>query len=113
MIFFVLKSSKTITAMLTRQLERRPQLSLAELARQSGWSERHFTQVFREQIGFTPKVWHRLQRFQRAVRQLQAVRGVSWAELAISCGYYDQSHFANEFRAFAGIDLTTYTTGLA
>jgi len=31
-----------------------------------------------------------------------------WAELAMECGYYDQSHFANEFRAFSGIDATTY-----
>ena len=95
------------------QFERRQQLSVAELARQSGWSERHFTQTFREKIGFTPKVWNRLLRFQRAVRQLQAAREVSWAELAIDCGYYDQSHFANEFRTFAGIDLTTYTAGLS
>ena len=28
--------------------------------------------------------------------------------LALDCGYYDQSHFANEFRAFSGVDATTY-----
>jgi len=31
-----------------------------------------------------------------------------WAELAIDCGHYHESHFANEFRALSGIDTTTY-----
>lgn len=82
--------------------------SVRETARQIGWSERRFSQVFREQVGLTPKVWCRVQRFQRAVRQLHAGMDVRWAELALDCGYYDQSHFANEFRAFSGMDLSTY-----
>jgi AraC-like DNA-binding protein len=84
------------------------QLSVGEIARRSGWSERRLSQLFREQIGFTPKVWSRLQRFQRAVRELRAGMELPWAELAIKCGFYDQAHLANEFRSFAGIDLTTY-----
>lgn len=84
-------------------------LSIADLARSTGWSERRFSQIFREQVGFPPKVWHRLQRFQRAVRQLRTGVEVRWAELAVECGFYDQAHFANEFRSFSGIDVTTYT----
>ena len=83
--------------------------SVSETARQIGWSERRLSQVFREEVGFTPKVWCRIQRFQRAVRQLHAGTEVRWAELALDCGYYDQSHFANEFRAFSGVDATTYS----
>ena len=93
-----------------RQFKQPLQPSIAELARQSGWSERRFSQVFQEQVGFTPKVWHRLQRFQRAVREIKAGSQTPWAELAIRYGYYDQAHFANEFRAFAGMNLTTYVT---
>jgi AraC-like DNA-binding protein len=83
--------------------------SVREVAREVGWSERRFSQVFREQVGLTPKVWCRVQRFQRVVRQLHAGVEIPWPELALECGYYDQSHFANEFRAFSGIDATTYT----
>jgi AraC-like DNA-binding protein len=83
--------------------------SVREVARSVGWSERRFSQVFREQVGLGPKVWCRVQRFQHAVRQLHAGVEVPWPELALECGYYDQSHFANEFRAFSGIDATTYT----
>jgi AraC-like DNA-binding protein len=82
--------------------------SVRETARQIGWSERRLSQVFREEVGHAPKVWCRIQRFQRAVRQIHAGVDIRWAELALDCGYYDQSHFANEFRAFSGVDITTY-----
>ncbi len=83
--------------------------SVSEVARQTGWSQRRFSQIFREQVGFSPKVWCRIQRFQRAVKQLHVGVDLPWSELALDCGFYDQSHFANEFRAFSGIDATTYT----
>jgi AraC-like DNA-binding protein len=80
-----------------------------EVARSTGWSERRVSQVFREQVGLSPKVWCPVQRFQRAVRMLYAGGDVPWTKLALDCGFYDQSHFANEFRAFSGIDATTYS----
>jgi len=83
--------------------------AVREVARSTGWSERRFSQVFREEVGFSPKVWCRIRRFQRAVERLHAGVEVPWAQLALDCGFYDQSHFANEFRAFSGIDATTYS----
>ena len=83
--------------------------TVRDIARSTGWSERRFSQVFREQVGLPPKVWCRLQRFQRAVEQLHAGVDIPWARLALDCGFYDQSHFANEFRAFSGLDVTTYS----
>jgi AraC-like DNA-binding protein len=83
--------------------------TVQEVAKSTGWSERRFSQVFREQVGFSPKAWTRIQRFQLVVQQLHAGVDVPWAEMALDCGYYDQSHFANDFRAFSGIDATTYS----
>ena len=83
--------------------------TVKEVARQTAWCMRHFSQVFRQEVGLTPKVWCRVQRFQQAVQQLHTGVDVRWAELAQDCGYYDQSHFANEFRAFSGIDATSYS----
>jgi AraC-like DNA-binding protein len=83
--------------------------TVREVARSTGWSERRFSQVFREQVVLSPKAWMRIQRFQRAVKQLHAGVNLPWAEMALDCGYYDQSHFANDFRAFSGIDATTYS----
>jgi AraC-like DNA-binding protein len=93
-----------------RQFSQIPSVvTVSEVARSTGWSERRFSQVFREEVGLTPKVWCRIQRFQRAIRQLHTGVDVPWSEVALSCGYYDQSHFANEFRAFSGVDVTTYS----
>jgi AraC-like DNA-binding protein len=92
------------------RLQRAPCIStVREVARCTGLSERRFSEVFREQVGLSPKTWTRIQRFQRAVAQLHAGADIPWAEMALDCGYYDQSHFANEFRAFSGIDATTYS----
>ena len=93
------------------RFERAPGLTtVRDVTRSTGWSERRFTQVFREEVGFSPKVWCRIQRFQRTVARLHAGTDVPWAELALDCGFYDQSHFANEFKAFSGIDATTYSS---
>jgi AraC-like DNA-binding protein len=90
------------------RFEQAPSLATVRaVAESTGWSERRFSQVFREQVGHSPKVWCRIQRFQRAVRLLHAGADVPWAELALDCGFYDQSHFANEFRAFSGVNPTT------
>ncbi|HZP05675.1 MAG TPA: AraC family transcriptional regulator [Terracidiphilus sp.] len=93
-----------------RRFEHAPSMTtVRDVARSTGWSERRFSQVFREAVGHSPKVWCRIQRFQRAVQRLHTGVDVRWAELALDCGFYDQSHFANEFRAFSGVDATTYS----
>jgi len=85
--------------------------TVAACARSVGVSERRLSQAFREQVGLAPKAWCRLRRFQSALRALHSGTDIRWAELALACGYYDQAHFANEFRAFSGIDPTTYVRG--
>lgn len=83
--------------------------TVAELSRTAGISPRRLSQLFAEHVGVSPKLYSRIQRFQRAVQMLHRGAEVPWAELALSCGYYDQSHFANDFRAFSGISPTTYS----
>lgn len=90
-------------------LFREPALSVAQCARSVGVSERRLSQVFHEEVGISPKMWCRIRRFQTAVRALHDGADVPWAELALDCGYYDQSHFANDFRVFSGVDPTTYS----
>ncbi|MFZ0796531.1 MAG: helix-turn-helix domain-containing protein [Terriglobales bacterium] len=91
-------------------LFREKSLRVAECARSVGVSERRLSQVFREHVGIAPIMWCRIRRFQAAVRALHNGVDVPWAELALGCGYYDQSHFANDFRAFSGLNPTTYSS---
>ena len=91
------------------ELGRQPAVvRVREVARSTGWSERRFLEIFREEVGFAPKVWCRIQRFQGVVQQMHRGAEVRWPELALQCGFYDQAHLANEFRAFAGMSPTTY-----
>jgi AraC-like DNA-binding protein len=83
--------------------------TVGECAKSLGISERWLSRVFRESVGIAPKAWCRLQRFQSALRTLYRGADVRWADLALDCGYYDQSHFANDFKAFSGVDPTTYS----
>ena len=74
---------------------------IGALARELGWSRARLAARFREQVGVAPKTVARMLRFERAAA-LAEHRDRSWAEIAAVCGYYDQSHLVNEFRAIAG-----------
>jgi AraC-like DNA-binding protein len=81
-----------------------------ECAKSIGVSERHLSRIFREEVGMSPKLWCRIRRFQAIARNLHARVDTPWAELALECGYFDQSHFSNDFKAFSGLNPTTYST---
>src|SRR6202041_3986783 len=71
---------------------------VAECARSVGVSERRLSQVFREQVGLSPKMWCRIHRFQTAVRALHRGGNCLWREWHSACGYYAQCIFANNSR---------------
>ncbi|MEU8245795.1 helix-turn-helix transcriptional regulator [Nonomuraea sp. NPDC048916] len=77
-------------------------LRVSRLADSLGWSHRHLVARFHDQVGLTPKAAARVIRFERAARLVRA--GTPIAEVAASCGFYDQAHLNREFRALG--DLT-------
>ncbi len=76
--------------------------NVAALVHASGVSHRHFVAVFRRTTGFAPKTFAQLRRFQRALDHA-ARSAAGWAEIALACGYSDQSHLQREFLRFAGV----------
>jgi AraC-like DNA-binding protein len=79
-----------------------------DLARNIGLSQRRFIQVFTNEIGMTPKLFCRVQRFQRALAQLRPDATPNLARLAMDCGYFDQSHMIRDFHAFSGFSPSDY-----
>lgn len=83
-------------------------LRVRDIAQRIGVSQRRFIQVFTTEVGLTPKLYSRIRRFKRAREVAGKIRATDWAEVALDCGYFDQSHFIREFRAFSGITPMTY-----
>lgn len=76
---------------------------IGSVVEEVGWSQRHLIDRFRRELGISPKVFARILRFAGVVRTLKAAREpIALAELALSSGYYDQSHLNRDVREFAG-----------
>jgi AraC-like DNA-binding protein len=82
--------------------------SSTAMADRVGLSQRRFIQLFRDEVGMTPKLFCRVQRFHQVIDMLRGLRDVDWVDVALSCGYYDQSHFNHDFRQFCGLTPTEY-----
>ena len=76
-------------------------ISVRALADEIGWSERHLTGLFRNDIGLAPKAAARLTRFALAHRRVLASAD-SLASIAADSGFSDQSHMNREFKALSG-----------
>lgn len=76
--------------------------SLSMLALECGLSLSHFKRAFRESAGCPPYTWLQRQRVEHA-KQLLRANAIGIADIAIECGFADQSHFTRVFTAIVGI----------
>lgn len=75
--------------------------------RHSGYSPRHFIELFRSTVGLAPKHYYRVRRFSTALARL-AQGNARLADVAASTGYSDQAHLSREFRELAGVTPSAY-----
>lgn len=66
-------------------------------------SERTIQRLFEKYIGFSPKHVIRVARFQAALKAMRGGVSIPWTDFAASLGYFDQSHFINDFRSITGV----------
>jgi AraC-like DNA-binding protein len=71
---------------------------LSRLALECGLSVRHFTRAFRQSVGMPPHRYLLKRRIELA-RVLLRDPAISLLEVALACGFSDQSHFTRLFRA--------------
>ncbi|MGV3597836.1 MAG: DUF6597 domain-containing transcriptional factor [Bacteroidota bacterium] len=74
-------------------------------------SVRQFERRFKEYSGFSPKLYTRIARFQNVLKEYGNRQPLT--DIALRCGYYDQSHFIRDFKAFSGHNPKTYFAGNA
>ncbi|MDX1479867.1 MAG: AraC family transcriptional regulator [Saprospiraceae bacterium] len=84
------------------------EVMMQHLSERIGYSQKHFVSLFKKHVGITPKRYMRILRFQQAVTAIEGLAQPEWSHLALDCGFYDQAHFANEFKRFSGFSPGEY-----
>ncbi|OBK73861.1 hypothetical protein A5651_12780 [Mycobacterium sp. 1274761.0] len=95
-----------VTAAL-RAVEANPSTRVTHLQRLSGLPAKRFATEFRSHVGVAPKTYITVRRLQAALKRLAEARELG-ADIAADLGYFDQSHFVREFRAFTNTTPTEY-----
>ncbi|OJJ22457.1 hypothetical protein BKI52_07185 [marine bacterium AO1-C] len=85
------------------QIHQNPTLeALQNITESIGYSQKHLIHLFKKYVGFRPKQYQQITRFNLALRQIEQGQFSQLTSLGYDCGYYDQAHFVKEFKKFAG-----------
>ena len=95
-------ATKCIEYAVSRMVRYPTQRCLYQLSDEIGYSQKHFIDLFRQQVGVTPKQYLKIMRFQKAIRTIECSHRIRWSEIAQGSGYYDQAHFTHGFKSFSG-----------
>jgi AraC-like DNA-binding protein len=87
-------------------------IPIAALARECGVSARRLHELFLREVGLPAKRLSRVLRFRRTLDRLASARQRDLRDLALACGYYDQSHLYRDFRALAHMTPLEYLARL-
>ena len=71
-------------------------ISVTELAEACALSRSHFSRMFKESTRMSPQRWLREQRVMKS-RELLKASTMLLTEIALECGFSDQSHFCRTF----------------
>jgi transcriptional regulator GlxA family with amidase domain len=84
-------------------------ISVSDLARIANLSVDYFACSFRKATGSTPHQYLLRVRLGRAREMMtQDTQRMSMAEIALTCGFADQTHFCRHFRRFFGMTLSAF-----
>jgi AraC-like DNA-binding protein len=88
-------------------LSARGVISVSELCAALYVSERQLERIFRQYIGLSPKYYCRIIQFNYIFQCIQN-KDSTWMDIVHDAGYYDQSHFIRNFKAFTGEEPSSY-----
>ena len=81
--------------------------SIDAIAHEVNMSRRQLERRFAERVGVSPRALGGILRLRRFFDLLDHA-GAPLVDAALAAGYYDQSHFAREFRRYAGLTATEF-----
>jgi AraC-like DNA-binding protein len=106
------RSSVGITETLVRSslkfmIQQKGVISISQLVKYTGYTERHIERKFNESIGLSPKRLSSIIKLHHFLGSLK--NGVrDFTELGYEAGYFDQSHLIKEFRKYTGMTPKHY-----
>ena len=83
------------------RLRREEGIAVEALCEQVGWGYKRMERAFLKEVGYTPKGYSRLVRFNKAIRRIGGTDSLT--SVGYAAGYYDQAHFIKDFARFAGM----------
>lgn len=86
-------------------------IRLKDLADLTGLSEFHFQRSFKESCGVTPQGLIAARRVERARSLIRA--GLALSQVALDCGYSNQSHFTRQFKVGTGVTPAAFRRAVA
>jgi AraC-like DNA-binding protein len=87
-------------------------IALSDVARECRLSVSHFSRAFRQSMGVAPHRWL-LNRRVDVAKDLLRDRQSSLSEIALRCGFADQSHFTRVFTRRSGVSPGAWRRGTA
>ncbi|HEX4269452.1 MAG TPA: AraC family transcriptional regulator [Steroidobacteraceae bacterium] len=77
-------------------------LDVPMLARLVSFSKSHFSRAFKQSLGLPPMTYVKMRRIERA-KELMTSTDQQLTEIALICGFADQSHLNRSFRRVLGV----------
>lgn len=78
-------------------------ISIHQLSEVLCYSERHIHRMFLSHMGYSPKLFSRIIRFQSALTEMMNHPGRNISDYIKQLDYSDQAHFQREFKEFTGM----------
>ena len=83
-------------------------INVNQMASEACLCRKQFERVFAKHIGISPKQYLKIIRFQFAIFQKQQNTNMNLEYLSYKSGYFDQSHFINDFKLLSGLTPKQY-----
>ncbi len=84
-------------------MQKKPHLSIKEVAKTACTCDRHFRRKFFQAFGITPKKFQQYIRFTKIISILNSSDNLRLTDIAYQFGFSDQAHFTKRFKGYTGM----------